>query len=411
MQKYVSSIPLLKIQDQLTFYSLVALSLFIFTSISLSAISHILILLPGIYYCYQRYKDQSFSLPQDSFFLIIFLFFAFLSIFVNWNLFASPVKAIFSLKYFVLGFLALFAYRYALKNISEKKVRFLIYGFLLSATVATVSGTIAYYTGFNPVKWKDACHPIKACGLYGMAITYGYNISLFSSLLLTFILFYKKLGLHSNKLILWAVFAINIFGLYISFARGGVVAFIASLFVIFYFQSKKLFYISLVLLLGLITVLLIKLNTAGTYKNPYLLHLRAQSNMIRLGQYQGAIHSILDKPLFGLGFRNFEDHSIAIKNKFNVKHFPNWRGHAHSNFLEIFSGVGIIGGIFFTLWCLFWFISCLKGTLYQKMFAPFVANFLVSGLFQSTIIDGENMFFIMAIYALSHLNPKKLQAV
>ena len=76
-------------------------------------------------------------------------------------------------------------------SIILNKIKFLIWAFLASTTIATVSGLIGLYTGFNPLKFKNACHPTRACGLYGMYMTYGYGINFFM-VIVTGFLFYKN---------------------------------------------------------------------------------------------------------------------------------------------------------------------------------------------------------------------------
>lgn len=100
-----------------------------------------------------------------------------LSVLANTDSIVSPHKYIFKIKYFVLSLLDLPAYYYTLKDfMKNKSKKVLLNTFLIATTIATISGIIGLYTGFNPLKMKAACHEIRTCGLYGMYMTYGYGI-------------------------------------------------------------------------------------------------------------------------------------------------------------------------------------------------------------------------------------------
>src|SRR5690606_13348736 len=82
--------------------------------------------------------------------------------------------------------------------------------------------------------------------------------------------------------------------------------------------------------------------------------------------------------------------------------YASFTGHAHNNYLEHLATTGILG-----LWCLlsfhfFWGLeSYRRQDPLAKLALPLVVSLSFSGLFQYTFGDGENLFFIMACYALS----------
>ena len=86
-----------------------------------------------------------------------------LSVLFNLDIVERPHKNIIRGKYFLIGFMSIFAFRETFKNyLDEKKIKIVIKLFLVASAVATISGIIGLYTGFNPLKFKPACHPTRA---------------------------------------------------------------------------------------------------------------------------------------------------------------------------------------------------------------------------------------------------------
>lgn len=103
----------------------------------------------------------------------------------------------------------------------------------------------------------------------------------------------------------------------------------------------------------------------------------------------------------GIGYRNFEAHSVEIKKRHKIKP-DHFRGHAHNNVLEIWAGVGIIGAAFYLLFFLAWAYEMFKRKdVLGHLVFTFIVSFSVSGLFQLTWADGPITFLVMGIYALS----------
>jgi O-antigen ligase len=275
--------------------------------------------------------------------------------------------------------------------------------FLGATTLATFSGLLAIIIDFNILKMKKPCHPFRACGTYGMTITYGYGIAL--ALILFVVLFYqrKKLANYFNQYLLYASLFFNSLGLYFSYARGGLIGFFIGACSILFFINKKIFALMMVITLsGIVT--LVFLSKHPTFSSRLLVPWEQPTNLLRIHQSQAALSASVEHTWWGLGFRNFEGQSIELKKKYGVPFIPgyeNWKGHAHNNYLETLVGCGYMAFIFFCLWHVGWLIKTFqtKGALFY--FGPFVVVHMVIGLFQSTIIDGENMFLIMGIFAIS----------
>ncbi|NLT72243.1 MAG: O-antigen ligase family protein [Verrucomicrobiaceae bacterium] len=129
---------------------------------------------------------------------------------------------------------------------------------------------------------------------------------------------------------------------------------------------------------------------------------------VRVNQWTAAAVSFLERPMFGLGFRNFETYSVVLKERYgfamdtvDLQGNPVFfKGHAHNNFLEAFASTGLFGGIALLGFCYHWVRESLRGR-YSLIFVPLIAAFLVSGLFENTFYDSEVLNCILLIYLFS----------
>ena len=385
---------------RLTYASIVVLAIGAFTSISLSALSHILILFPAFYFIMQDFTMKKSRSWWALFFLVVIIL---LSVISNWNQIENPLRSIFKVKYFIFSLLGVFCYRRIFFNYCDfKKKKFLLHLFLIITTIATVSGLIALYSGFNPLKFKEACHPSRACGLFGMYMTYGYGISLFM-VILTGMLFYKKeLSQWINIRLLLIVWIINMGGLFFSYSRGAWIGFIAALPFYFLKKSIRLFFIGILamtLVGGLCFVFSKKI------QKTFLNAARVQSNTNRILLWKSSIDLFKENPVLGVGYLNFE--SLSKKTiRMNYKNEGDvFGGHAHNNFLEHLASTGILGFTALLIFHFFWMKEMFRrNDLMGRLVFPFIISFFISGQFQYTFGDGENLFFIMGIWMLSQMD-------
>ena len=393
--------------NYMTYYSILCLALFSFTSTSLSALSHILIIPPAIYYVYVNLREREYKISISSWALLGAVFFGIISV-----IFAPDISKKFykisKLKYLLIGFGSIFAYRAALKdNIDKKKIKLLFNLFLLAVTLASISGVIGLFTGFNPLRFRAASESWRSTGMYGMAITYGYGIQLVAIFLTGLFIYRDKVSDYVNIKVLSVSWIVSLTGLYLSYTRGATLGFLVARPFLFYKKSKKLFWGSISL--GTVTVaivifLIVSGNKLGDSR--YLQSLTSDSNMIRVSQYRAAWYAFTENPLTGLGYRNFEPHSIPIKEKYNLG-YTNFAGHAHNNVLEFLAGTGIGGFISIFLFHIFWFIEMMRrDDFLGVILGASVVAFIFSGQFQCTMMDGENMFVIMFLYAISQIRTR-----
>lgn len=316
-------------------------------------------------------------------------------------------KTLLNLKYFFIGLMTYFPMYYWVKaNLKIKgkdAVLALFDVFIIATSIATISGIIAIPLGFNILKMKPSCHPFRACGMYGMTITYGYNIALALSLFVgIYLLKLTETVTPKKRIFIWSLILINTLGQYLSYARGGLIAFVVSILTIIWFKNRKVFIVGATIVLIVLSGLIYASNFLKL-DNHYLVPWSQPTNILRIHQVQTAWFAAQDNPWLGLGFRQFEGQSLDLKSKYQIPlldGYKNWKGHAHNNFAEILVGLGFISFVLFFLWHLLWLLGTFKLNSLNNLFAPFVVCHLITGLFQSTIIDGENMFLIMFIFPI-----------
>jgi len=393
------------INFRLAYAALIILAIGIFTSVTVSAVSHILMLIPGFYFLWIEIKNGDLQLKKSSYCLLLLLLIVICSVVFNIDIIKFPIKNILKGKYFLMGILGIFLLRHLFNHyLDHRKKKILFHVFIWATTLATLSGLIALWTGFNPIKMKAACHPTRACGVYGMYMTYGYGISLFTVLLSGILIFRKQVkNIIDSKWIVLALI-INLAGLFFSFARGGWLGLILAL-PFFFFKNNKKYFIAVI---GLaIFGFGMAFSFSDKVQDTFLK--RQGSNERRIEFFKTALYAFKEKPFLGWGYRNFEPNVKNLKKKYGIgnQHFA---GHAHNNFLEHLASTGIIGLLVLLLFFFFWALEMYyRDDVWGKIIFPFIISLVISGMFQYTFGDGENLFLIMIIYSLSQVFPDQIK--
>lgn len=367
------------------------LALGLVTSISILAISHILLIVPALYFIP---KTNFKALNKSAWALIALTITLILSVLVNQDISVLGYKPITKIKYFIFGFLAIAPFSYFFKNNwNDKKIKYLIYAFCISTTIATCAGLIGLKTGINPITFKEVDR-IRNAGVFGMVMNYAHNLSYFLVIILGMIVYHKKLEKFISLKFLLIIFAINLIGLFASFTRGAWLGFLVGVPFFFFKNNKKWFALS-----GLIMIIIGSVAYFSAGKSM----VRIDNDITRIGQWQGAIAAFQERPILGIGYLNFEQICSEIKQRHNLL-APEFRGHAHNNFFEILADAGAIGFISFVCWLGFWFYEMYKrADVVAEIALPFIVVFIVGGLTQSTISLGINLFFVMAVYPLTQV--------
>ncbi len=206
----------------------------------------------------------------------------------------SFFEGIAKLKYFLLGILSIPALIDTTKNyLNVRRIRLLLNAFFVSTTIANISGIIALFTGYHFLRMKASCNLAQACGMYGMTITYGYNVELLALLFLSFYVYRKNLNHLYNDKIFYVALAAAMLGLYFSYSRGGMIGFIVAFPLVFLAKSesllKKFYGLSAVLLIAIIVAMGFGVKTKVFSR--YTMAFENESNRERISQYMAALYA------------------------------------------------------------------------------------------------------------------------
>jgi O-antigen ligase len=381
-------------------------AIFSFVSNSLLSLHHACILL-SLFYSTKLFNN--ITRPRWS---IVFLFFlglaASISIFSNWSILEHPLKNLFKTKYFYLSALLAWLLSLSPKNF-QKNWPSLSSVFLLSFTAANIYGIGLWTYKTFALKIPN----LRLGGFFSMELSYS-NLAVYPLFLLLYLLLFKQ-GVDfrkdtQSKLINWVhtkkiytlMLLLGFFGLYLSKSRGAIIAFLMALPTLIYFKNKKIFYGSLVLSLSIILFWL-SISLSGSSTNRLFLSLNSNNAKQRIAQASVAWHGFLENPVFGEGYRALQQRDRYYKDKYDIP-FKEFNEHAHNNFLEILASTGLVGFLCFILFWAFWIREILiTSSMWGKgFFIASIAASLVAGLFQSTIIDSEVVFTLLALFAISH---------
>lgn len=373
--------------------SLIILALGLVTSTSLLALSHILMVVPALYFL-PRTSYRTYS--KSVYFLLAMTIVIALSVVFNQDIADKGYKPILKAKYFLFGIISIAPILWWNKKfVTDKKVSILINLFCFSAMVATIAGIIGMKTGYNYISMR-AVNLDRNAGLSGMVLNYAHNLSYFLIINVGLFLNRKKLQHFINPLFINLSLIINLVGLYLSYTRGAILAFIAGFLFYFFKANKKLFIVFGVLIVVLMSGVYF---STGGFNRP-------GSDKERVSQWKAAAMAFKERPVLGYGYLNFENHSVEIKKRYSIGELQ-FGGHAHNNFLEMLAATGLIGFICYCGWILMWFKEMyVRNDIMAQIGLSLIVGIVVSGLTQSTIALGVNLFFIMAAFSITQIETK-----
>jgi O-antigen ligase len=382
----------------------------LFTSLSFMALHHVFIGVSFLLFMFWGSKKINLSFVSgSSWSLMGLVVVAVVSIFYNafegilkWT--DAPVFLL-KLKYFIFGILGVWALKWSQQSFTPSKMKWLLYLSLIFTTIASLSGLWALYVGYNYLRGKAPCHMDRNCGMYGMYMTYAYGISLYLILIAGFYKAKRKVLSFWTCRLIEISFVINFVGLWFSYARGALIGVIVGLPFLFVLKEKKWFFSTIAsgfLVLGLL------LSFHSPTRNLFFSEERVESSAIRISQWETALYAFKENPILGIGYKNFEPHVKEIKNKYHIE-YPLFSGHAHNNFLELLATTGILGFAFFCLFLFYWIKeSYLRNDWIGGTSLAFISTLIISGLFQYTFGDGENVFLIMIVYSIGQVQWKAI---
>ncbi|MEO0446119.1 MAG: O-antigen ligase family protein [Verrucomicrobiota bacterium] len=293
----------------------------------------------------------------------------------------------------------------------------LLVAWISSLVLATLAGMAEEFLGFNPLVFRENPEGGRGGvgGVHGTVMTYAYSLQ-FSFLLLV-ALALGGLGLipwpgepleFSPWLtrLIWIALATSILGLYLSGTRGALVGAGVGFFILAIVWRRWWLLGAMVLVVGIAATLATRqdsrLVTEWTFKS--------DSMKQRVDQWEAAWLTFREYPVFGVGYRQFEERSVELKRDVLglppddlVKEGRYFKGHAHNDYLESLASTGIIGGILYLGFLGSWFREVACGRLSRKVFLPVLGAFLVSSFFQNVFTDSEVLNFVLLIYFASQI--------
>ncbi|MDF1859551.1 MAG: O-antigen ligase family protein [Verrucomicrobiales bacterium] len=347
---------------------------------------------------------SSGKVPRSTICLGLFLVLSILSILVNWSLIEDPLEHLKKLRHFVL-FLVLLAFSGLVVTVVEDVQRRnrLVAAWLIPMVLTIGIGIYALWKGEHPFREEEVADISRLSGIYGQVMTFAYGLQ-FTVIALA--VFFLSPGLWKRMTTIpWWVVIIALpiagLGMYLTYTRGAMLGVVVGFTTYGMLRSRWL--VVLVLFLGIL---------AGGFAYSQKARYFKSNNSVRVNQWKVASLSFLERPMFGLGYRNFELQSVELKKRYGFEEDRRrkvegggreryyFQGHAHNNYLEAFASTGIFGGLSFLGFCYFWVAETVRSR-YRILFLPLVLAFLVSGFFECTFFDSEVLNAVLVIYLFS----------
>jgi O-antigen ligase len=329
----------------------------------------------------------------------VFVILSVLSILFNTKVIEGPLEYIGKLRYFVIAIAILALPVMTRANLGELWRRdALALAWLIPMVLSITIGVIGWVTGSHPLGIQ-VVDIRRVSGFYGQVMTFAYSLQ-FSVVALAIFFTMPALWRKLTRVPWWAMVVAALIaggGLYLTYTRGAMLGVVTGFVIYAMMRSKKL--LLLILAVGIV-------GGAVAYQDGSR-YLKTESS-IRVNQWKAAALSILERPVAGWGYRNFEPHSAELKERYGFeKDLVKIRGkkpqllyfqsHAHNNYLEAFASTGVFGGIALLLFFYCWLREALRSR-YAQLFVPLIGAFLVSGFFEDTFYDSEVLNCILLIY-------------
>ena len=370
--------------------ALIFLSVGIFTSQELIEVGQFLFFFTCLKGLFHSYQEKALKLPKSAYWLMAFIAVALISLWVNDDIIirASINRA--KLKYPLYGVLGIYFFRYWIREASDKAKKFFFNTLLIAISISSLYGIIDYYLE-NLKRVNGLIYTMKQ----------GYGSALFLILLLGILLHKKYFERFYTLRLAQFTFIITFVAMFLTYTRGAMLGFLCGIPVLLYYYHKKTAYI-----LGSICLVL-SLTMTGYYlfgqqntKLRFLVTKENNSDSMRRSVWLSALYAVKERPFFGLGYYNLKDHMERIKKDYDLPRQDLVDSHAHNNFLEIASGTGIIGLVFFLGWLISWARETSQTYFGKRLIIPFGLVFLITGMFEVTIADSHLAALIYLIYSL-----------
>lgn len=353
-----------------------------------------------------QYRGRAFrggQLSASAWCLVAFVGISILSVFGNLSLITDPLDTLMKLRVFLLFLLILLMPALITDKISVPWRRdALVLAWLLPLGLALLLSMISLVTGWT-IHHGPHTSVTRISGFYGQVMTFA-NCLQFTVLVLAALVLHPDWWRSLTRIPYWvAVVAMLIatVGLFLTLTRGAMLGAILGALVLGALKSRKAA-LTILVLIGISAIMAYSVGTR---------YFRANADQERINHWRAAALAAVERPVFGWGFRNFEQHSVGVKERYDFPKDYTWKnkkrqppshikGHAHNIYLEAFASTGIFGGIAFLAFCFCWFREA-KRSRYMALTLPLVIAFLVSGLFENTFFDAETLNVILLIWLFS----------
>ncbi len=351
----------------------------------------------------QGLKERAAAMPASAKWLVVFSLVAVVSVLANWGEIDSQFGYIKKVRYYFIYAAILLVPDVCAELLRAPRWRnSYVLAWLVPMVLAAIVGTIAVIRLDHPFADLPTGRVERHAGLQGEVMTFAYGLQ-FSVIALTVLLFVPSIWKALTRISWrWVIPFALIAGssMYLTYSRGAMLGVVVGLTMFAMMKSRWL--VIAVLAVGLVGGGVAALEGARYFQF---------EESVRKNQWEAAGLAFLENPGFGLGFRNFEAQSVALKERYGLEKdiiggvsgesVPRYfNGHAHNNYLEAFASTGVLGGLSFLAFCASWLWESWRSP-YAMLFVPLIAAFLVSGFFENTFFDSEVLNAVLLIYLCS----------
>lgn len=339
------------------------------------------------------------AMPVSGWLLVAFAGISAVSLFANWSTIENPLSFLKRLRYYLIIPAILLIPSLSKAVMGKIKSRdALVLALLISMLVSIGVGFITLTTGKHPFLDYLSTDFSRFAGLLGQIINFSYTMQ-FVVVALAVFFWVPSLWKSMTRVPWWVVIPLLLLTgwcQYLTGSRGAMLGVVVGFIAFALIRSFKL--VLVILAIG------VACGGIAYLKSPrYFIN----EDPARLNMWKTALMSFVERPVFGLGFRNFEVRSVELKERYGIEKEPGFedyggylRGHSHNNYFEALASTGIFGGLAFLAFCVYWTREALRSR-YAFIFVPLIAAFLVSGLFTNTFFDSETLNCILLLYLFS----------
>ncbi len=401
--------------EHLAYFCLCGLAFFTVTFESVALGFHLLFFFPSTYFSYKAIRSkQHLNWSKSMIFCLLFIIAALIGLIVHRENYVDYYSEAKKIRYLIIGLLGVFSLKYLSRQyLDEKKIKVLIGLFFLGGLVATIIGKLSIWFDYDIIRLAPRDFLNRMHGITGI-MNYGYETPIMCMVGFSLLLYYRKYSAYIPLVIVSISTLAMSYGVLTSNTRGGVICFVGALPFIAYYKSKKAF-ISLFACSVALVFYFIYGSIYFTRSDSRMFEtIRSESNLIRIALHKQSFQAFQDNPIFGHGLMSNKTYPIIIPTQdgSEKKMFDIMRD-SHSTFWQVLADGGIVLGILFFGWMLFWFIEILglNEMLATVLLSSFV-SFQIGNLVHTMLVSGTTTaILIMTLYSISQIRKSSFPRV